>query len=205
MPIVLLAALGLLIFQGTGHCEMDTSYKKATFAAGCFWGVEKVFGQVPGVVETAVGYTGGTKAKPTYEEVCRGLTGHAEAIEVVYDPAKVSYDELLVTFWQYHDPTTPNRQGPDVGTQYRSEIFYHDADQKAAAEKSKDILAKSGIFKKPVVTEIAPAKEFWRAEEYHQKYLKKNPHGYCSIQLQSKKIGEALRSSGGKLLENKGG
>lgn len=171
------------------------NFKKAAFAAGCFWGVEKIFVELPGVISTQVGYAGGTSKNPTYEEVCTGRTGHAEAVEITYDPAKVSYEKLLLTFWQYHDPTTPNRQGPDVGSQYRSMIFYHDAGEKQAAEKSKEHLERSGIFKNPIVTEIVPAGTFCRAEEYHQRYLKKNPGGYCSHHFQSAKIAEALRES----------
>lgn len=179
-----------LVLLGAG---MKSDLKKATFAAGCFWGVEKIFADLDGVVATSVGYTGGTKKNPTYEEVCLGRTGHAEAIEIVYDPARISYGELLVVFWQYHDPTTPNRQGNDVGTQYRSAIFYHDDAEKAEAERSMRTLDGAGIFDKPVVTEIAPAGEFWRAEEYHQKYLKKNPNGYCHVHLQSNKIAQVLK------------
>ncbi len=172
--------------------EVKTEHEKAIFAAGCFWGVEKIFSAMPGVVSTQVGYTGGHVKDPSYERVCTGLTGHAEAVEVTYDPAKISYEKLLATFWKYHDPTTLNRQGNDAGTQYRSAVFYHTPEQKSAAEKSKEILERSGIFKKPIVTEIAPASEFYRAEEYHQQYLHKNPNGYCSIHLQSAKIEKVL-------------
>lgn len=147
--------------------------QKATFGAGCFWGVEEAFRKVRGVVSTAVGYAGGLMKNPTYEDVCTDQTGHAEVVEVEYDPSVVSYDELLNLFWSIHDPTTPNRQGPDVGTQYRSAIFYHGPEQQAAAEASKDKLQKSGRFKRPIVTEIKPAKEFYRAEEYHQQYFEK--------------------------------
>ncbi|MBI1884427.1 MAG: peptide-methionine (S)-S-oxide reductase MsrA [Chlamydiae bacterium] len=167
--------------------------KKATFAAGCFWGVEKIFAQLPGVVSTRVGYSGGNKPNPTYEQVCMGNTGHAEAMEVTYDPSKISYEELLITFWQYHDPTTLNRQGPDRGSQYRSVIFYHDEDQKAAAQKSKEILEREKVFKNSIVTEIVPEQPFYQAEEYHQQYLKKNPGGYCSGHLQSDRIEEVLK------------
>lgn len=155
--------------------------EKATFAAGCFWGVEAAFRQVPGVVDTAVGYTGGHARNPTYEEVCSDETGHAEAVEVLYDPARVGYGRLLEVFWEMHDPTTPNRQGPDVGSQYRSAIFFHSPEQKAAAESSKEKLAQSGAYRKPVVTEIVPAAEFWRAEEYHQQYLQKRGLASCHI------------------------
>ena len=155
--------------------------EKATFAAGCFWGVEAAFRQVEGVRSTAVGYTGGTLENPTYRDVCTDKTGHAEAVEVTYDPSKVSYDDLLRVFWQLHDPTTLNRQGPDVGTQYRSAIFFHDAEQEAAAKASKEALQKSGPHKKPIVTEIVPASEFWPAEEYHQQYLEKRGLAHCTI------------------------
>src|ERR1700734_3635917 len=146
---------------------------KATFAAGCFWGVEDVFRQLKGVTSTTVGYTGGTKVAPTYKEVCGGNTGHAEAVEVEYDPSKVSYSELLALFFQSHDPTTLNRQGPDFGTQYRSAIFFHDSEQEAAAREAKAALEKSGVFKRPIVTQILPASEFYRAEDYHQQYFEK--------------------------------
>ena len=174
---------------------MDKSYEKATFAGGCFWGMEKVFSEMNGVVSTQVGYTGGTVKDPSYELVCTGITGHAEAIEVSYDPSKIGYEGLLEFFFRHHDPTTPNRQGPDIGSQYRSAIFYHSPEQEKAALKAKELLDRSGVFKKPIVTEIKPAGEFFRAEDYHQKYLKKNPHGYCSIQLQSSRIGQVLRSA----------
>lgn len=172
---------------------MDPRFKKATFAAGCFWGVEKILGTIPGVISTSVGYTGGVTGRPTYEQVCTGSTGHAEAVEVVYDPGKVSYEEILTTFWEWHDPTTFNRQGPDVGSQYRSVIFYHDEEQRQAAERSKTILEKSGIYKSPIVTEIVPAGPFHMAEEVHQDYLKKNPGGYCSHVLQSPAIRQVLK------------
>lgn len=146
----------------------------ATFAAGCFWGVEAAFRQVSGVLDARVGYTGGTTSNPTYEQVCSHATGHAEAVEVSYDPSTVSYDELLNVFWRIHNPTTKNRQGPDVGSQYRSEIFYHTEAQRAAAERSKANLAKSGRFKQPIVTEITSAATFWRAEEDHQRYHDKH-------------------------------
>jgi peptide-methionine (S)-S-oxide reductase len=152
---------------------------KATFAAGCFWGVEAAFRQVQGVTATSVGYTGGSLERPSYEDVCTGRTGHAEAVEVEFDPARVSYEELLETFWQNHDPTTLNRQGPDVGSQYRSAIFFHGPEQEAAAIASRDrIQAKSS---KPVVTEITPASEFYPAEEYHQRYLEKRGLATCAI------------------------
>ncbi|HVB58122.1 MAG TPA: peptide-methionine (S)-S-oxide reductase MsrA [Candidatus Acidoferrales bacterium] len=152
---------------------------KATFAAGCFWGVEDAFRQVRGVTSATVGYTGGTKANPSYKDVCTGTTGHAEALEVEFDPKEVSYLELLATFWKSHDPTTLNRQGPDVGTQYRSAIFFHDAEQEAEARDSKATLEKAGIFKRPIVTAIEPASTFYRAEEYHQQYLEKQGIRSC--------------------------
>jgi peptide-methionine (S)-S-oxide reductase len=155
--------------------------EKATFGAGCFWGVEVAFRQVPGVVSTAVGYLGGTLPNPTYEDVCSGRTGHAEVVEVTYDPGKVSYDDLLNVFWTNHDPTTLNRQGPDRGTQYRSAVFYHDERQKASAEASKERLVASGKFPRPIVTEITPASTFYRAEEYHQRYLEKHGLASCHI------------------------
>ena len=155
--------------------------EKATFAAGCFWGVEVEFRNVPGVVDAAVGYTGGTTANPTYENVCSGDTGHAEAVEVEFDPARVTYDRLLDVFWENHDPTTLNRQGPDVGSQYRSAVFFRSPEQKAVAEASRAKLAGSGRYKRPVVTEIVPATTFWRAEEYHQRYLEKRGQARCKI------------------------
>ncbi|MBI4352658.1 MAG: peptide-methionine (S)-S-oxide reductase MsrA [Candidatus Omnitrophica bacterium] len=172
------------------------SYRKATFAGGCFWGIEKVFLELDGVVSTQVGYTGGVTKNPVYNQVCSGRTGHAEAIEITYDPARVRYEDLLEVFFTHHDPTTLNRQGPDTGTQYRSAVFYHDLPQKEAVIKAKDVLDRAGVFKTKIVTEIQPVGEFYPAEEYHQKYLQKNPHGYCSIQLQSPRIKQALKESG---------
>ena len=147
---------------------------KATFGAGCFWHVEDLLSKTKGVKSTQVGYIGGTLPDPTYEEVCTDRTGHAEAVEVEYDPNEISYEELLDVFWNNHNPTTLNRQGPDIGIQYRSAIFYHDEKQKEIAEKSKSELDSSGKFNDPVVTEITPAPTFYKAEEYHQKYFKKN-------------------------------
>jgi peptide-methionine (S)-S-oxide reductase len=155
---------------------------KATFGAGCFWGVETQFRQVKGVTSTAVGYMGGSLDNPTYQDVCTDTTGHAEVVEVDYDPERASYEDLLEVFWANHDPTTPNRQGPDVGSQYRSAIFYHSPEQEAAARASKEELNQSGRFRSPIVTEIVPAKTFWRAEEYHQQYLEKRGLAHCSIQ-----------------------
>jgi len=160
---------------------MAQATEQATFAAGCFWGVEAAFRQVPGVVDTAVGYTGGSLANPTYEDVCTDRTGHVEAVEVTFDPSRVGYEDLLNVFWENHDPTQKNRQGPDVGTQYRSAIFFHDPAQRDAAIASRDRLEKSGRFRRPIVTEIVPAATFWRAEEYHQKYLEKRGLATCKI------------------------
>jgi peptide-methionine (S)-S-oxide reductase len=155
---------------------------KATFAAGCFWGVEASFRRVKGVLSTQVGYTGGTTDNPTYREVCTGRTGHAEAVEIVYDPAVVTYQELLDIFWSIHDPTQLNRQGPDIGTSYRSAIFTHSDDQKRLAEKSLERLQASGRFgSRRIVTEIVPAGRFWPAEEYHQQYFEK--HGRSGFRL----------------------
>ena len=147
--------------------------KKATFGAGCFWGVESAFRKVDGVTETAVGYAGGTTGDPTYEDVCGGQTGHAEVVQVDYDPARVSYDDMLDLFWAIHDPTTLNRQGPDIGTQYRSAIFFHDAEQEAQARASLERLRLAGRHDRDIVTEITPAPAFYRAEEYHQQYFDK--------------------------------
>jgi len=157
--------------------------EKATFAAGCFWGVEEEFRRVEGVVATRVGYTGGTTSSPTYEEVCTGRTGHAEAVEIEFDPALVSYAELLAKLWSIHDPTQKNRQGPDVGTQYRSAVFFHDAGQEAEARRSLEALKASGRFARPVVTEIVAAETFWPGEEYHQQYLAKRGMGACSTTI----------------------
>ena len=153
----------------------------AEFALGCFWGAEKSFWQVPGVISTAVGYEGGFTPNPTYEEVCSGRSGHAEAVRVVFDPAKVSYMDLLKVFWESHDPTQGMRQGNDHGSQYRSAIFYHSPEQKAQAEESRDAYAKrlAEAGYREITTEIVPAPEFYFAEDYHQQYLRKNPYGYC--------------------------
>jgi peptide-methionine (S)-S-oxide reductase len=154
---------------------------KATFGAGCFWGVEAAFRQVAGVTGTAAGYEGGTLENPTYKDVCTDGTGHAEVVEVDYDPAGCSYEQLLQVFWENHDPTTLNRQGPDVGSQYRSAIFFHSPEQEAAAQASKDALQKSGKLRRPIVTEIIPAARFYRAEDYHQQYLEKRGLSHCKI------------------------
>jgi peptide-methionine (S)-S-oxide reductase len=155
--------------------------KIATFGAGCFWGVEAAYRQIPGVLSTRVGYLGGTMDNPTYRDVCSGRTGHAEVVEVKYDPARLTYDDLLTVFWENHDPTTLNRQGPDVGEQYRSAIFYHDDEQKAAAEASKEERDRSGKYRRPIVTEITPASTFYEAEDYHQQYLEKRGLASCHI------------------------
>lgn len=155
--------------------------EKATFGAGCFWGVEATFRQIPGVTDTAVGYMGGTLNHPTYQDVCTDRTGHAEVVQVTYDPARVSYDDLLKVFWENHDPTTLNRQGPDRGAQYRSVVFFHRPEQEAAAKAFKERLEKAGSYKRPIVTQIAPANEFWMAEDYHQQYLEKRGLASCHI------------------------
>jgi peptide-methionine (S)-S-oxide reductase len=157
----------------------DVQTEKATFGAGCFWGVEDTFRQIPGVTDVIVGYTGGSVPNPTYEMVCTGTTGHAEAVEVTYDPEKVSYEKLLDVFYENHNPTTMNSQGPDFGEQYRSVIFYHSPAQKELAEAAKEKLEKSGKWKRPIVTQIVEAKPFYKAEEYHQQYLKKNGLASC--------------------------
>ncbi|MDI1495900.1 MAG: Peptide methionine sulfoxide reductase [Cenarchaeum symbiont of Oopsacas minuta] len=149
-------------------------YMKATFGAGCFWHVEEMFSKIPGVISTSVGYAGGDVTDPSYEQVCTGNTGHAESVQIEYDPDKVPYEELLRVFWENHNPTTPNRQGPDVGTQYRSVVFIHDVKQKEAADAIKKRINESGKHPDPIVTQIVPAGKFYRAEEYHQKYFEKN-------------------------------
>jgi peptide-methionine (S)-S-oxide reductase len=159
------------------HDTMET----ATFAAGCFWGVEATFRKVKGVTATEVGYCGGHFKNPTYKDVCSGKTGHAEAVQLEFDPAVVSYEQLLDVFWKSHDPTQRNRQGPDVGTQYRSAIFFHSPEQKVAAEASKRRLQESGKHKRPIATEIVPASTFYRAEEYHQQYLEKRGAASCNL------------------------
>ncbi|MHB8328513.1 MAG: peptide-methionine (S)-S-oxide reductase MsrA [Acidimicrobiales bacterium] len=151
----------------------------ATFAAGCFWGVEDFFRSLPGVSDAVSGYTAGTEAAPTYEQVCSGRTGHAEAVLVTFDPKIVTYEQLLEAFWRHHDPTTPNRQGPDVGTQYRSGVFVHDAEQDRQARAS--LAAFQSRFNRPIVTEITPASTFWPAEAYHQRYVERTGHGACHV------------------------
>ena len=160
---------------------------KATFAAGCFWSPEEVFARIDGVTDTAVGYAGSTKDNPTYEEVCTGRTGHAEAVEVTFDPAKVTYEDLLKVFWEIHDPTTANRQGPDVGSQYRSAIFAHDEQQRAAAESSRDAQQQARHDSRKIVTEITAASTFYRAQQDHQDYYRQNKNqGYCRMVIQPK-------------------
>jgi len=154
---------------------------KATFGAGCFWGVEHAFRQLEGVTDAVAGFAGGTTENPTYEAVCGHRTGHAEVVQVDYDPARISYDALLDAFWSMHDPTQLNRQGPDIGDQYRSVIFFHTPEQQAAAEASKAKLEASGIHSRPIVTAVEPAPTFWRAEEYHQRYLEKHGRGSCRL------------------------
>ena len=153
----------------------------ATFAAGCFWGVQAKFDQVPGVIATTVGYTGGHTKNPTYKEVCSDTTGHAEAVLVEFNPDKVTFGQLLDTFWNMHDPTTPNRQGPDIGSQYRSAIFHHSETQQKVALESKQKLEESGRYRRPIVTEIAAASDFWPAEDFHQKYYEKHGISACSV------------------------
>jgi peptide-methionine (S)-S-oxide reductase len=155
--------------------------KKATFGAGCFWGVEAAFRQIEGVTQTRVGYSGGHLENPTYEDVCSHTTGHAEVVEVTYDPERVSYDELLDVFWHKHDPTQLNRQGWDIGDNYRSAIFFHDDEQREAAERSK--AAEQASWSKPIVTQVEPAQPFWEAEDYHQQYLEKRGRSSCTATL----------------------
>lgn len=159
--------------------KQNNKLEKATFGAGCFWQVEEDFHHIEGVRETEVGYEGGTYSKPSYEIVCTDRTGHAEVVQISYDPKEVAYEKLLEVFWMNHNPTTLNQQGPDVGSQYRSVIFYHNKKQQKIAEKSKQELEKSGRWKNPITTQIAPASTFWKAEDYHQKYLHKRGLTSC--------------------------
>ena len=159
----------------------ENNTELATFGAGCFWGVEADFREIDGVIATAVGYEGGSKVNPTYEDVCSHTTGHAEVVQVEFDPSKVTYDQLLSVFWENHDPTQVNRQGPDFGDQYRTVIFYHSPEQKAAAEASKKALEISGKHKKPIATQIVPTQVFYLAEEYHQQYLEKRGRRSCHL------------------------
>jgi peptide-methionine (S)-S-oxide reductase len=186
---VVLAVAAVLACGATKTEQTQTSHPKelpmntdtATFAAGCFWGVQAEFDKVKGVVQTTVGYTGGHTERPTYRDVCSDQTGHAEAVQVVYDPTIVTYEQLLDKFWSMHDPTTSNQQGPDFGSQYRSVIFYHSPEQQAAAVASKEKLDKAHRFPRPIVTQVLPAATFWPAEEYHQKYFQKHGGGSCHI------------------------
>ncbi len=160
----------------------EQKHEIATVAGGCFWGMEEILRKIPGILDTSVGYTGGATKNPTYRDVCSGTTGHAEAVQITFDPAKISYEEVLNYFFRMHDPTTLNRQHNDTGTQYRSAIFYHSEEQKKIAEKVKHAFDHSSRFKRPIVTEIVPASTFYNAEDYHQKYLVKNPGGYtCHV------------------------
>jgi peptide-methionine (S)-S-oxide reductase len=163
--------------------------EKATFAAGCFWGVEAAFRRLPGVTGTRVGYTGGTVPNPSYELVCTDTTGHAEAVEVTYDPERVSYEELLDAFWSSHNPTTRNRQGFDIGSQYRSAIFFHTPEQEAAARASKERLDAEARWGSPIVTEIEPASDLYEAEDYHQRYLEKRGRATCTVELAGDRAG----------------
>lgn len=158
---------------------MKSKTQKATFAAGCFWGIEAAFREIPGVISTKVGYTGGTLTNPTYKDVCTGTTGHAEAVEIEFEPEVISYEKLLKVFWKIHDPTLLNRQGPDIGTQYRSAIFFHTPEQETIAKESKEKLEIYGNIKSKIVTDIVPAGEFFCAEEYHQKYYEKHGITTC--------------------------
>jgi peptide-methionine (S)-S-oxide reductase len=167
--------------EASEKSKEKTEMVTATFGAGCFWGVEATFRQIEGVKATAVGYCGGHTERPTYRDVCSDETGHAEVVEVQYDPSVVPYEKLLQVFWEAHDPTQVNRQGPDIGSQYRSVIFYHTPEQEAAAKRSKEELDKSGAYKRPVATSIEAAQPFWRAEEYHQQYLEKRGLSSCKI------------------------
>jgi peptide-methionine (S)-S-oxide reductase len=171
----------MVLGQGNLNSVQGEAMEKATFGGGCFWGVEVAFRQIPGVTATQVGYMGGSLENPTYKDVCSDRAGHAEVVEVTFDPAKVSYEDVLKVFWTCHDPTQLNRQGPDVGTQYRSVIFYHSPEQQTAALASKEKLERSGAFKSPIATQIIPAADFWRAEQYHQQYLGKRGLASCHI------------------------
>jgi peptide-methionine (S)-S-oxide reductase len=197
--IIPAAIIFLLVFTG---CTTQTSYKNmsasliksmekvdtATLATGCFWCTEAIFEQLNGVLQVVSGYSGGHLKNPTYKQVCSGETGHAESVQIQYEPDKISFDELLEVFFQVHDPTTLNRQGADVGTHYRSAIFYHNEDQKKKAEYYKAELNKSGAFKNPIVTEISPVSEFYTAEDYHQEYYEnnKNSNPYCAVVIRPK-------------------
>jgi len=180
MKIILLSCLlfGLMANTVT-YGENIMNEQKAQFGAGCFWGVEAAFRKVEGVLDATVGYSGGRTKNPAYKEVCSGNTGHAEVVNLIYDPKRVSYQKLLNVFWDIHDPTTKNRQGPDVGSQYRSAIFYYTPEQQQIAQESLILIERSGAFKKPIVTEIVPANVFYKAEEYHQRYHEKHGGSSC--------------------------
>jgi peptide-methionine (S)-S-oxide reductase len=185
--VILFAALAVSFPQGKKPMVETHETRLATFGNGCFWCSEAIFQRLSGVEKTVPGYSGGHRDNPTYEQVCTGTTGHAESIQITYDPAKVSYDQLLEVFWKTHDPTTLNRQGNDVGTQYRSVIFYHDAEQKRLAESYKGKLEAEHIWNRPIVTEIVPFTKFWPAEDYHQNYYNNNTSkGYCSLVITPK-------------------
>ncbi len=173
--------IAVLLYRGNIFLDMQDETKKTTFGAGCFWGIEAAFKKLKGVISATSGYMGGHKENPTYEDVCTGKTGHAEAVEVVYDPQKITYQKLLEVFWKIHDPTTLNRQGPDIGSQYRSAIFYHDEEQGNIANESKKKLEESKTFKSKIVTKITPAALFYKAEEYHQNYYEKHGINSCGI------------------------
>ena len=166
---------------GVGYDQAEMVMETATFGAGCFWGIEEALREVEGVVETAVGYMGGSFENPTYQNVCSGRSGHAEVVQLSYDQDKVSYEDLLEVLWSLHNPTQRNRQGNDVGSQYRSAIFFHTKEQEATARASRDALGRSGRYRRPIATEITPASTFWRAEEYHQRYLQKRGQASCRI------------------------
>jgi peptide-methionine (S)-S-oxide reductase len=176
---LLIPLVCLLIPLEGSAMEKNKNLQTAMFGAGCFWGVEQTFRELPGVVSTEVGYSGGSVKNPTYEQVCTSHTGHAETVRVKYDPEKISYEKLLETFFANHDPTTLNRQGPDIGPQYRSVIFYESPEQEAAAKSFKEKLDKSSHFRSPIATQIVPAQDFFRAEEYHQQYLEKRGQKVC--------------------------
>jgi peptide-methionine (S)-S-oxide reductase len=175
------------VIRGQEDLNMPQTYETATFGAGCFWCVEAIFQNLKGVHSVVSGYAGGTVEHPTYQQVCTGDTGHAEVIQITFDPAVITYEDLLDVFWRTHDPTTLNRQGADVGTQYRSVIFYHNARQKAIAEQSKRDIAASGVWRDPIVTEIVPLRNFYKAETYHQNYYRLNPNQpYCRFVIDPK-------------------
>jgi peptide-methionine (S)-S-oxide reductase len=175
--IGLCSKTAVLYGRETRECDME----KATFAAGCFWGTEAFFREIPGVIGAVCGYEGGTLEHPTYKDVCTDKTGHAEAVEIVFDPVVVSYETLLDAFFQCHDPTTPNAQGPDIGTQYRSEVFFHTPEQERDIRAKIAALKAGGTFPRPIVTAVEPAAEFWPAEDYHQRYFEKNGMPSCHV------------------------